>query len=168
MISYYQMVKPIGSCQEVYRKTSELEMNPASFITRDKRCYLGLNFSPNNLNKFDEVNKDLNIEYLLIANIEFEKIIDNANQLEIKIIDAKIKVTDDFIQEEFERYLSKREYNKLANLMNENNIIVKEVEFLYNGMIIRIYDSGIIWSDSNFSSSPELTHLIESILELIE
>lgn len=143
-------------------------MNPTAFKAKVKGFFIALKFSPDNITKFDQTNRDLNIEYLLFANYDFEKLIDNAGKLNIKIRDIIFKEIDENLQEELDKYLIREDYHNLAIFIDKNFIIIKEIEFLFNNIIIRVYDSGIIWSDSNLPSSTQLIQLIESILDLVE
>lgn len=168
MASYYQIVKPVGNCQEIFHKTSELEMNPTTFNAKIKGYFIALNISPEHLNQFDQSIQDLNIQYLLFSNLDFIKLIENAKKLGMKIRDVMpIEIGKD-LQEELDKYLKREDFHNLVNFVTENCITIKEVEFLFNNIVIRVYDCGIIWSDLNLSSSIKLTHLIESILDLVE
>lgn len=168
MASYYQIVKPVGNCQEIFHKTSELEMNPTTFKVKFKRYYIALKLSPEHINQFDQSIQDLNIQYLLFANLDFVKLIENAKKLGMKIRDVIPEGLEKDLQEELDEYLIRHDYHNLSTFIEENYITIKEVEFLFSNIVIRVYDSGIIWLDLNLSSSKQLTHLIESILDLIE
>lgn len=169
MSSYYQLVKPIGDSEEIFKRTSKCELNPNKFKNNIGTNFLTLQFSSNRLNNLDKCVQDLNINYLLFANLDFENIIKFAKELGIKIRDIKInKIEEVNIQDEIEDLIIKKDYNNLINFIDENKIIIKELEFLYEFSIIRVYDSGIIWSDTDFSKSIKLTRLIESILNFVD
>lgn len=127
--NYYQLVKPTGDDEEIFRKTSERELYPTRFNTTIRGNFFALKISPSKLNIFDASVKDLKMNYLLFANIDFENLIKSAKQLEINIREIRTIATEEDLQEELEKYLLKKDYEALLKFIDENSITIKELEF---------------------------------------
>ncbi|HUU87173.1 MAG TPA: hypothetical protein VMX17_05395 [Candidatus Glassbacteria bacterium] len=164
MSSYYQIVKPFGVIDEILKTMTRRNLSPVNFKINSGNEYLALKITPENLNNFDNSVKDLKIKYKSISTDVFEKLIQYAYNNKIKIR----KITTEPIEEEidkeiFDDYFIKRDFDHLIEFINDKRIVIKKIDLSFESNMFSMYESGIIWSENELSSSP-IKELVKSLL----
>ncbi|PAV13160.1 hypothetical protein ASJ81_18565 [Methanosarcina spelaei] len=174
MNSYYQLIKPIKNEDQhaVYDNSEKKNLNPVLFETKTGNAIIALQVTPTNLSQFEKSLKDLNVKYFLFTNIKFKKIIEYATKLKIKIRDIETEepgvYDEEEILSEIKRYISQKNYSSLLEYIKTNDLIIKEMEISSDtNNVTRIYESGVLWVDSELSESSQLKSNFNSILDLI-
>lgn len=164
--SYYQLVSSVGNYKEIVRKSRERSLCPSEVEAESKGGLLALQMSPENLDRFDESVEDLDIRYFLFSNKDFKSLIKFSQKLNMRIRGIETKEIDEDLREEMNEYIENREYDNLVKFIDENHICIKALDLFFNGNIIKIYDSGIFWTDVDLLIS-KLTPLLKSIGETL-
>jgi hypothetical protein len=167
MASYYQIVRPISDFSNIFQKATERHLNPnALSISADENIIL-FEISPQNLNNFDKLTNDLSIDNLIFSTLDFEKIIQYAFDTNVKI--RKIQTTEisEDLREIFDGLVKEKNTQEIINFLKENDINIKELEIYPDNNIIRLYDSGIIWADSDLSKSERIKNFFIKILKFV-
>lgn len=174
MESYYRLIKPVKEEDHdyVYDKSEKRNLNPVLFETKEGTSVIALQLTPTNLHQFDNSIKDLNVKYFVFTNIKFKKIIELAQYSKIKIRSIKAEGLGIYNSEEISdtigEYLSQKDYPSLLKYIKDNELVIKEMEIILpTNKIIRIYESGVFWVDSELSESSPLKSIFNSIFDLV-
>jgi len=165
--AFYQLVSSTGNCNEIFHKSYERSLYPSKVMTGDYGNFIALKLTPDNLEKFDQSTKDLDISYFLFSNIDFKKIIKFAKKLNLSIRGIKAKDIEENQSEEIDEYILTKEYDDLLKYIDDNQIVIKKLDFFINGNIIKVYDSGIFWINTELSTSRKMIALLKSILNVV-
>jgi|SRR5208283_86893 len=174
-MSYYQLAKIKSEISgtppqvaNVFQKAYERDLNPNTIDIDANNKFIALQLNPENLLKFDDLIKDLNIDNIIFSTLDFENIIDYAFKNNIKIRHAETNLVDENELEEFNELIKKRNSGDLEKFLIKDNVDINILELLFENTILRIYDSGIFWIDREFSQSESIPQLFfKSILKAV-
>jgi|GEM_PF-4177125 len=165
--AFYQLVSSVGNYNETIIKSNERSLFPSEIKTNNYGNFLALKFTQENLTDFDNSTKDLNIDYLIFSNVDFKKIIKFAKNLNLSIRDIESKDIDESLREEIDEYILNDDYDGLLEFIEDNKILIKKLDLFFNNKnIFKIYDSGIVWLDTDLTKSTSFVDLLKSILEI--
>jgi hypothetical protein len=164
---YYQLVKPLNGIDEIYQKAKILNLDPARLDTTIGKNALALKITPENINKFDYITKDMKIKFLLVPNISFENLIELLDHLNVRIRNIETEELESNLEEEIQTYIVQNNIKDLLITVKKHLIIIKMIEFSLEKIVVKIYESGILWLLSGDLSSDKDIRIIEPILKTI-
>ena len=168
MTSYYQLFKPVENSSSEYKTSNNSDIEASFFQTTDGENYFAFAFSPEKTDIFDETVKNINANYFLFANYNFEKLLLFARDKNYKVRHIEAIYSNEDEESTLEDFLLNKQYLDAADFIKNNKIMVTSIELFVNGVVIRFYDSGIIWSNSDLSSSIEVQSAVKEILNAVD
>ncbi len=162
--AYYQLAIPTAGVDEVVPSIERRGLDSILLNPREQLMLLALKIRPQDLSTFDERTRSLKLRYLMIKNVDFNHILTNAREFNLRIKRIRTEeIEDEEIERELEEAIGNREYERCTRIIGDNHILIKSIEVLYRSTEIIFYESGMIWSETNISRSRVIKNLLERI-----
>lgn len=114
---------------------------------------------------------DVVVKYLLFAHIDFRRIIEASDKLDINILDINISHLSGEIEkkceDEIKGFMNCKDSVAILKSIHDNAVLIKNISFAFhNTNCIKLYGSGVICADTNLFESTELQKLVIEILKI--
>jgi hypothetical protein len=168
MSSYYQLAKSSDGIDDIFQRAFKLNLNPDIIDVDSNSKFVVLQITPDNLNKFDDAVKNLKINNIIFSTLDFENIIKYSFDNNIKIRNTRTNDLPEEISIEFNKLLRGKNSDELMKFVKENDIDIKELDISFETMILKIFDSGIFWTERDYSLAERIPKaLFKNLLKLI-
>jgi hypothetical protein len=162
--AYYQLAIPTDGIEEVASSIERQGLDSVLLNPSDRLVLLALKIRPQDLSTFDERTRSLKLRYLMIKNIDFNHILRNARDFNLRIKRIRTEeIEDEETEIGLEEAIANRDYDRCIQIINDNNIVIKSIEGMYRSAEIIFYESGMIWSETSISRSRIIKNLLERI-----
>jgi hypothetical protein len=175
MDCYYQLFLTQADHEVVIEKMTRAGVKFFNIRSGYLRDFFAMQFDIDHFTDFNylmsEIFGELNIKYLLFADIDFKRIIEFSDRLGIIIVDISVaRIDSDIVrtcESELEMYISCGDRNSILQSIHDNELHIKNMSLIYNDLItIKIYDSGIIKTNVDLAQSKPLQDLLKAILKI--
>lgn len=139
------------------------------------RDFFAMQFDIDHLTDFDrlmhQIFGTLDIKYVLFGDIDFKRIVEFSDRLNVIITDIGVARIDRDMVEKWEsdldNYIKCNNHDAILQSIHDNELNIKNMSLLYDDSItIKIYDSGIIQTSVDLAQSETLQDLLKAILKI--
>ena len=165
--AYYQLAIPTDQIDSVFASVQKQGLSSVK-LKADKRNFLALKILPQDLKKFDDKTHLLKLRFFIFRNVDFKHLLKNAKKIKLDIKNIRYEeIDDEELEEEIEKALKEKNYDKCLELIEQNYIVIKSIDGIYNFYEISFYENGMIWLGKNLSSSKKIIDLLEKIFSFL-
>jgi len=166
--SYYQLTQPINGLEEVLSSLNARGITSAKLRINDKFLLI-LKIGVRDISDFDKKTSNLKLRYFLFRNVDFKNLLKKADELDIRIRSIDIgEIEEEDLREELDQALASRDYLRYVDLVDKNDIIIKSIEVSYHSIIVKFYESGIVWVDTDIIRSEEGKSILKRVLTSLQ